>query len=152
MVLSNEIDRRIAIEIMGEPEPPPVTVDRWGSLYLDGKKLKGGILPWGSPACSPGGNWTVREVYGEDYTWRPMRFSSRLELAELALDKYFAEMHPHDENHYPEMFMEYRYGEEDRYFVEILDGRHDANENNSFAYTLPEAICKLLLALKEVAS
>lgn len=62
----NELDRRIAEEVMGEPEPP-----------VPGFRVD-------CPIHSLRGNW---RYYDDADRWRPVRFSSSMGLAMCVVDK-----------------------------------------------------------------
>lgn len=124
--MSEELDRRIAIEVMREPEP---TYEIPEEAVLRGT----GVITSGY--FSGGGNWEALDLYPEGETWKPIRFSSNLEHAMKAVHELMG-----DE---PHLLMEY--------YRNIQTGELEYMAYDSMRYghgpTLPIAICRLLLTL-----
>lgn len=133
--MSRELDRRIAIEVMGEPEPeypiPDYAVMRGGGVITSGY-------------FSEGGNWEAIDLYPGGPTWLPRCFSVDLTLAMSVMDKWFG---------VDERYKYYWLGLD--YDPEMAVGNWTASlvntdkeaEEQATGDTLPEAICNLLLAL-----
>lgn len=129
----SDIDRRIAIEIFGEEEP------KAGTWHENDDGIK---------ACSfvVSESWSPCEIWDKyadfvGYRWEPDPFSSVLEEALRALDKYLIDK-GFDES--AGFTSNYHRGMEPKWMA--------AREGvGMLGQTLPEAICNLLLALKEKA-
>lgn len=138
--MSEELDRRVAIEVMGEPEPEPAKeIDVWGNLvYSDG-----GPIPVHNK--SKGGNWRIARIYGrgDKPEWKPLPFSTFPDHAMRAvrhvLNEHKAEGALLRIEHEP-------LRDEPAWFVN-LNWPHPAKFARG--QTPPEAICNLLLTLKE---
>lgn len=122
--MSEELDRRIAIEVMGHSVP-----EEW---------------PVKPGSYSDDGNWWVKEEDGM-CTWQPLPFSTNLEYAMTAVDKYFEGWRQRNPNLNPSIVMDYVPDLESPWRTAEELGK----EPYGFGHTLPEAICNLLLALKE---
>lgn len=125
--MSEELDRRIAIEVMQEPEPT-YTIPEEAVLRGSGVITSGYF--------SGGDNWEALDLYPEGETWKPIRFSSNLELAMKAVRKWMGKEDPH-------LLMEY--------YRNVQTGELEYMAYDSMRYghgpTLPIAICRLLLTL-----
>lgn len=135
--MSEELDRRVAIEIMGEEEPPKQTVvfKHYGEAVVPQYRSE---------------NWISVRKYEHRYEpkWEPKAFSSSTEEALRAVDTYFAEWSANlraevpSIDPTPQLKMQY-------------SPHHDKPYLATFSFwcgygqTLAEAICRLLLALKE---
>lgn len=131
--MSEKLDRRIAVEVMGEQEPPTTELEYPGLLdrYLNDV-----------PTYSKGGNWQVHYLYenGDVFEWRPVPFSSDLDHAMRAYREYCK-----NQAKRPALLMEH--------YLHTGTGEleYSAYDATKYGYgrTLPEAICNLLLALVE---
>lgn len=135
-----ELNRRVATEVMGEPEPPlPTTPELYPHAtprYPGGRKVRN---PSGFRGCfsSDEGNWLLLQRLPEGHQWRPVRFSGSMDLAMCAVDTVLA----------PQGF---RRGllqlsfDEPRYWTAYL-GKYGHGEGR----TAPEAIVRCLLAFVE---
>lgn len=141
--MSIELDRRIAEEIMGEPEPNPPEIDDWGGAVLDGISLQGAVGPMFAGPRSPGGNWRVVDRWGTDgYEWQPRPFSTDLDQAMRALIEVLggdAGFQVEFNLILPEPWLVYN--------PTPPFGRH-RESLQAPGLTLPIAICNLLLALR----
>lgn len=125
--MSKELDRRIAETIFGEPEPPPPTLD------MD------------TGEDSPGGVWSVAKAMPgfRAGVWQPESFSTNLDLAMRAVDKYRADVKGVYPDYEGALYMEYLPGHDPAFEADMGNGYGEGQ-------TLPEAICRLLLALVEM--
>lgn len=133
-----ELDRRIAIEVMGEPEPSMPSKEVISDAYADAHD---NLLHY-----SEGGNWHLWYVGGRGKMgWVPNSFSTSLDLAMRAVDKYVEDT---GLDSIPNDFLVMSYG---LYGppADKLWQCHFSYPRTASGKTLPEAICRLLLALGE---
>ena len=139
--MSVELDRRIAVEVMGEPEPsaPRMEAGPWGDVVVD---EKGAAVA----TPSPGGNWRVTSRYetGDVPEWVPLPFSTDFDTAMRAVD----EVQKRDDRFLVEMVYRLHvwgvaggvFRGEGQWFGEVDDVTHER---------LPAEIRKLVLASLE---
>lgn len=131
----NDLDRRIAIEIMGEEEPK--------ALRPSQDEIDRGMAVLSLHQISLKRNWEAYCIYanGDIPEWHPMPFSSSLEEALRAVDKLLAELSEKTGRNL-DLSMVYE--------PNTLEPFHTyCHFRHGYGNTLPEAICNLLLALKE---
>lgn len=131
--MSEELDRRIAEGVFGELEPLPPTIEQ------------------DTGEQSAGGNWVIEKAMPgyRAGVWKPLSFSSSLDLATRAVDKFLLDIFLTDSlwlslSYYApakEWMADFAYMFNEPYLEEA---------GNSLGSSAPEAICRLLLKLKEV--
>jgi hypothetical protein len=138
----SELNRRIAIEVMGEPEPTIPTRSK-PSEYSESQVTN-------YLADSTAG-WYIwlrsRRMRGEDeYEWVPLRFSEDMDLAMRAVDKVLEE-----NDSLVSLGLGYTPGiEYSPWAAILLDAAvSDAEQVEAYGDSAPEAICRCLLAYAE---
>ena len=134
--MSHELDAAVAVEVMGEPEPPKIPEDAERavvSAYLAG-----------DVSLSDGGNWWLSCVYddGDIPTWKPLPFSGNVADAWMVVKKLV------DPDNYEFVLASDSYGDRLVFkagFHGLID---DVECHGHEAPTAPEAIC--LAALEAV--
>lgn len=135
--MSEELNRRIALEVMGEPEPLPSrgnytpTGDRTGILEIALRN----VTHEGSTT------WPKLRVYGHEARWHPADFSGDMDLATRAADKVLKAQPMHDR-----MRLDLSYFENLGLWDAIIVDTGERCQGNGDGATAPEAICRCLLA------
>lgn len=121
----SDIDRRIAKEVMGEPEPsdPPPSMFARSAQYN-----------WR-------GRWTGTDYHNPTYEWVPLPFSEYLDYAMKAAE-HLLTINDTLRVRWAHVSHEYSW----EACVEFVNGEYSEEAGGN---TLPEAICKLLLEMKE---
>ncbi len=139
--MSEELDRRIAVEVMGEPEPDKPEL-------IECRSEEGEVVgfSYSMDTPSPGGNWRMVQIYehGDEPEWEPISFSSDLNQAMRAVDKYFLDRGARGSR----VLIEYRPAEGVESWRAWL-GDFLGSSRGASGNTAAEAVCNLLLALKE---
>jgi hypothetical protein len=128
--MSEDLDTQIAELVMGEPEPDPWLSD----------------VP-GTYGNSPE-NWVCTHRPMSEHmplTWEPLPFSSDLDLAMRASETWMNKVHLDKQEEGLVMF--YRRFDTPPFMVSVKDAYGTVARCQGTGETLPEAICRLLLAL-----
>ena len=129
----DELNRRVAIEVMGEPEPPPAPgrytpiSDRTGALEIGDVRHEASI------------SWPKLRIYGHEARWEPADFSGDMDLAIRAVDNVLERERDKGED----VLIELGYDLDAKWRVWICKG---GACKDGLGDTAPEAICRALLA------
>lgn len=137
-----ELNKRIAVEVIGEPQPTIPTRSK-PSRHFDS-----GVEDYLAPFTAGWYIWLrSRRRRGEDeYEWVPWRFSEELNLAMRAVDKVLKE-----NDHLVSLGLGYTPGiDYSPWAATLLDAASSDNEQvEAYGDSAPEAICRCLLAYVE---
>lgn len=130
----SKLDRRIAVEVMGEPEPEPASNSFVEDAQIDSHD---DILYY-----SDGGNWHLWYVGGRGtFGWVPNAFSTNLDQAMKAAEKLKPKIGG-------SIYLNYNFGLQE-WWAWDADSFGRGWDKAARGDSAPEAICCLLIALKE---
>lgn len=122
-----ELNRRIAIEVMGDPEPQYAP-------YNMHSRSKGGC--WH-------GEWANEDYYNPVYVWKPLNFSEVMDLAMRAVDEVLKDIEEQGITGYA--FLDLMYWPGKKPWQATIETENWQLQWHGNGDTAPEAICHCLL-------